>query len=74
VPRNADLALLDAIDQADLVRRGEVTATELVETAISRIELLNPALSAVIFTSYEEALARGGKPTRRVAWEELHIC
>ena len=34
-----------------------VTATELVEAAIPRIELLNPALNAVIMTSYEDALA-----------------
>jgi Asp-tRNA(Asn)/Glu-tRNA(Gln) amidotransferase A subunit family amidase len=53
-----ELALLDAVAQAELVRRGEVSATELVEDAISRIESLNPALNAVIFTSYEDALAR----------------
>jgi hypothetical protein len=63
-----NLALLDAVDQADLVRRGAVTATELVEAAISRIELLNPALNAVIFTSYEEALARAAsRPSGRLA-------
>jgi amidase len=34
------LAFLDATAQADLVRRGEVTALELVEAAITRIERL----------------------------------
>jgi amidase len=64
----SDLALLDAVAQADLVRRGEVSATELVEAAISRIELLNPALNAVIFTSYEDALARAAtRPSGRLA-------
>ena len=29
---------LDAVDQADLVRRGEVTSLELIEAAIARIE------------------------------------
>ena len=62
-----DLALLDAVAQADLVHQGEVTATELVEAAIPRIELLNPALNAVIMTSYEDALA-APQTGRRVVW------
>jgi amidase len=35
---------LDATAQADLVRRGEVTPIELVDTAITRIETQNPQL------------------------------
>ncbi|HEY7814350.1 MAG TPA: hypothetical protein VIC62_14000 [Nakamurella sp.] len=31
-----------AVAQAELVRTGQVTATELVEGAIQRIEALNP--------------------------------
>ncbi len=63
-----DLALLDAVAQAHLVHRGEVTATEPVEAAIARIELLNPALNAVIMTSYEDALARAAtRPSGRLA-------
>ncbi|MFQ5915688.1 MAG: amidase [Nitrospinota bacterium] len=50
-----DLALLDAIDQAGLVRKREVTALELVEAAIGRIERLNPALNAVVTPMYEHA-------------------
>lgn len=38
----------DATSLAGLVRRGEVTALELVETAIARIDQLNPSLNAVI--------------------------
>jgi amidase len=38
----------DATSLAELVRRGEVTALELVETAIARIEKLNPSINAVI--------------------------
>lgn len=53
-----DLALLDAVGQAELVRRGDVTATELVEAAIARIEAVNPLLNAVISTDYDRALAR----------------
>ena len=61
-----DLAGVDALAQADLVRRGEVGATELVESAIERIERVNPHLNAVITPLYEgarqaaRALASGG--------------
>ncbi|HSU37537.1 MAG TPA: amidase [Propionibacteriaceae bacterium] len=63
-----DLAVLDATAQADLVRAGEATAVELVEAAIDRIDALNPALKAVISTTYDEALARAAtRPTGRFA-------
>lgn len=52
-----DLAALDAIAQADLVRSGEVTPTELVEAAIARIEAVNGALNAVITPTYDGARA-----------------
>jgi amidase len=50
-----ELAWLDATAQADLVRRGEVSAPELVEAAIARIEKLNPQLDAVVRTRFEAA-------------------
>ena len=43
-----ELAFLDATAQAELVRRKEVPAAEMVEAAITRIERLNPELNAVI--------------------------
>jgi Asp-tRNA(Asn)/Glu-tRNA(Gln) amidotransferase A subunit family amidase len=54
----------DALGLADLVARGEVTAAELVETAISRVEQLNPKLNAVVAKHYESArrLAAEGPP------------
>jgi amidase len=57
-----EISLLDATAEADLVRTGEVSATELVEAAIDRIEALNPTLKAVISMTYDEALthAAGG--------------
>jgi amidase len=39
---------LDAADQAELVRSGQVTAAELLEAALTRIDALNPALNAVV--------------------------
>jgi len=46
---------LDAVAQADLVRRGEVTPLELVDAAIARIERVNPQLNAVIIPLYDKA-------------------
>lgn len=54
----ATVARLDATAQADLVRRGEVTAEELVVGAIARIEKLNPTLNAVVTPMYDTALAQ----------------
>ena len=52
-----DLAFLDATAQAELVRRGDVSALELVDAAINRIEKLNPELNAVIHPRFERARA-----------------
>ena len=51
------LAALDATAQAELVRRREATALELVEAAIARAEQVNPALNAVVAPMYEQARA-----------------
>src|SRR5690242_5357049 len=51
-----ELAFLDGMAQAELVRRGELTARELVEAAIARIERLNPTLNAVVTPTFELAL------------------
>lgn len=62
------LSLLDATAQAELVRTGQLSATELVESAIERIETLNPMLNAVISTTYDRALARAAaEPTGPLA-------
>jgi amidase len=53
-----ELAGLDATAQADLVRRGDVQAVDLVEAAIACVEALNPRLNAVITPTYDRALAR----------------
>lgn len=46
---------LDGVGQAELVRSGQISAAELVEAAIARIEAANPALNAVITTTFERA-------------------
>ncbi len=50
-----DLATLDAVAQADLVRRGELSPVELVEAAITRIEKIDHDLNAVIHRRFEKA-------------------
>jgi amidase len=48
---------LDATAQAELVRHGEISAADLVDTAIGRIEAVNPKLDAVIRTRFDQARA-----------------
>lgn len=69
MPRSDDLARVDAIGQADLVRQGEISALELVEAAIARVERLNPGLNAVITPMFEQArdAARGNLPAGPLA-------
>jgi len=53
---------LDGMGQAALVRSGEVSARELVEAAIKRIEKLNPILNAVVHKTYDTARATAWGP------------
>ncbi|MEZ5261905.1 MAG: amidase family protein [Acidimicrobiales bacterium] len=55
-------AALDATAQAELVRRGETTPTELVDAAIARIEALNPVLNAVIWSDFDAARRAAASP------------
>lgn len=55
-PEN-DLAFLDAIAQAELVRTGQASPKELVAAAIERIEAMDGRLNAVVHRRYEQALA-----------------
>ncbi len=52
-----DPSLLDATAQAELVRSGDASAAELVDSAIERIEKLNGDLNAVIHPLYDRARA-----------------
>lgn len=54
----------DALGLAGLVKKGEVTPSELVDEAIARVEAVNPALNAVVVPMFEEArrVAKGPLP------------
>jgi amidase len=59
-----ELSTMDATGLAELVRKGKVSALELVDAAIRRIEKLNPRINAVIWERFEKARqeARGALP------------
>ena len=45
----------DAIGLGELIRKGKITPSELLETTIHRIEKVNPKLNAVIHKMYDQA-------------------
>ena len=49
------MTMIDATEQARLVRDGEASPVELASEAIARIEELNPQLNAVIHPLFDEA-------------------
>lgn len=56
MPTFAEYELFDGLGLADLVKSGVVSPTELVTASIERIEKLNPAINAVIYKLYDQAL------------------
>jgi amidase len=54
-PHRDAFADMDATGQAGLVRSGEVTALELVDGAIHRIEALDPKLNALVSSNFDLA-------------------
>ena len=55
--RHDEYAAHDALGLAELVRSGEVTATELVDAAIARIDAVNPTINAVVHRMDDTARA-----------------
>jgi len=62
---DADLAFAGVARQAELVRRGEVSARELTELALARIAALDPELNAFGAVYPERALAEADDADRR---------
>ena len=50
-----DTRWMDAVEQAALVSRGDVSPAELLEAAIERIERIDPSLNAVVIRWFDEA-------------------
>ena len=57
-----DFGEYDALGLAELVRKREVSASELVDEAIRRTEAVNGRLNAVITTMFDHARERAGQP------------
>lgn len=58
-----DYSAYDGLGLADLVRKGEVSARELTDIAIEKIEALNPSLNAVNHMAVDMARAQANAPT-----------
>jgi amidase len=63
----------DAIGLAEIVRNRQVSARELVEIAITRIEQLNPRLNAVVHTMFEGARRQADNGTGEGAFAGVPI-
>ena len=55
-----ELAFLSAVEQARLVRTGEVSSVELVRASLDRIERLDPTLNSFVTVNAEQALGAAG--------------
>jgi amidase len=58
---DSDLMFAPATELAGMVRRGEISARELVQVSLERIEELNPELNAFVEIDGERALAMAEK-------------
>lgn len=56
---------IDAVGQAELVRKKQVTSLELVDAAIARIKAVNPKLNAVVWDMFDHARTRAKGPLPR---------
>ena len=54
---NTDYERYDGLGLAGLVKDGSVSAAELLEAAIERVEQRNPAINAVVDRMYDQAKA-----------------
>ena len=51
-----DIALMSAVEQISLIRRGEISSQELTEHCIARIESRDGEINAVVTRDFETAL------------------
>jgi amidase len=66
-----DLCHLSAVEQAALVREGQVSARELLEAHLARIERVNPALNAIVTLDPDGARAAADAADAALARGEL---
>jgi amidase len=64
---SAELAFAAATEQADLVRRKEISPVELVEIYLDRIEAINPVINAYVTVAGEQARASARQAEATIA-------
>ena len=55
VPKMNELSELSASEARQLIGRGDISPTELLEACISRIEAVNPKVNAIVATDLKQA-------------------
>ena len=63
-----EYANFDGLGLAELIRRREVSAAEVLEAAIERVERHDPRLNAVVYRAYDEARRQAAAPLREAAF------
>lgn len=64
---DADLAFLTVLELAQLIRRRQLTATELTRLYLDRLERFNPTLNCVVTLTAERALRKAAEADRQLA-------
>ncbi|MBV8218784.1 MAG: amidase [Solirubrobacterales bacterium] len=59
-----ELLTLDAVAQAERIRTGAISAIELIDAAIARIEALNPVINSVVIERFDCARAEARRVSR----------
>lgn len=60
--KQAEYLSFDAVGLAEVIARGEVSPTEVLDAALERMAAVNPAINAVIFAGEADARADAGRP------------
>ncbi|MBE9225801.1 amidase [Phormidium sp. LEGE 05292] len=68
-----DLAFTPALEQAQLIKKGEVSPLELVEVYLERIQKLNPQLGSYFTVMAEAALADAKAKTEQLAVSQENL-
>ena len=63
----AELCAYDAITLARLLRRGQVSAREVITAHIERIEAVNPAVNAIVTRTFDAAVAKASAADHALA-------
>ncbi|OWL94923.1 amidase, partial [Mycolicibacterium peregrinum] len=53
----------DAVGLVEELRAGRVSAADLIEAAVARVEAVNPTLNGLAFEAFDRAHARGAAPS-----------